>query len=110
MRETILFAFALCVAPACDTQGYSTTVDCQETFACCDELGDPVDESFTLDECRQATGVVIEQLSSQERADLDAIFDFCRDEGVSGCAFFECLTGESPTECPAIELQGKKTP
>lgn len=91
---------------ACTGGRYSARVDCEETFACCAELGTPVKE-FTVRDCIDTTEVVVDQLSQAERDNLDAIFDFCRSEGSTGCAFQECVSGAPVTECPAIFLTGE---
>lgn len=101
-------AVACLVLAACGG-GYSARIDCEETFACCDELGEPVSGDFTLAECRETTGGVVEELTDAQRDALDDIFSFCRDQGVSGCDFFACLEGTAPTECPAIVLDGGGT-
>lgn len=98
-----LLVVCLGALSACDT-GYSATVDCQETFACCDELGDPVNQAISQAECRQTSQTIYDSLSESQRAELDDIFDLCVERGRTGCAFFVCLTGDAPTECPALEL------
>jgi len=97
------------VLGACSGGRYTARADCEETFACCEELGESI-EDFSIDECVATTQDAFDALSADEQQALDDIFTFCEGEGVTGCAFFECVTGSPLAVCPAEFLKKETTP
>ncbi|MEN0062029.1 MAG: hypothetical protein AAGA48_07730 [Myxococcota bacterium] len=86
---------------ACNN-GYSARIDCRESIACCEELGEPV-EGLSQDECETTSRDLFDLLTDEQQEALDDIAQFCRDR--TGCAFETCITGVPPTSCPLVELQ-----
>lgn len=76
---------------------YDPEIDCRETFACCDDLGQPA-ANPDVAACVAEEQAILDGLSNGDRKDLDAAFAPCAD--LTACDFVGCALGTPPTGCP----------
>lgn len=80
-------ALSLC---ACGGGGYDADYDCEQTAACCEELGS-TPSATTVSTCKQSSQQLYDNFNESFKAAADSLTEKCGNK--TACDYMECAIG-----------------